>query len=167
MPAATTKADLIAITEKEFAKLTALLGKIPDDMALQKDAEATSIKDVIGHRAHWIGLFLGWYRDGQRGAAVQTPAPGYKWNQLKDYNAMIRARQADLGWAEACALLRARHADLLALIASLDEAALYGGPMQGPDSHWTTGRWAEASGPSHYRSAAKYLRAQLRQRAGK
>jgi len=41
------------------------------------------------------------------------------------------------------------------------EAELYGGPMPG-GTGWTTGRYAEAAGPSHYRSAAKFLRAALR-----
>jgi len=30
--------------------------------------------------------------------------------------------------------------------------------MQGANNDWTTGRWAEAAGPSHYRSAAKFIR---------
>jgi hypothetical protein len=36
--------------------------------------------------------------------------------------------------------------------------------MKGGGNKWTTGRWAEASGASHYRSAAKYVRACLKAR---
>lgn len=163
MPAATTQSDLIAVTQKEFTKLDALMAKVPQSLAMEKDADDTSIKDVIGHRAHWIDLFFTWYEQGQTGAEVPTPAPGYKWNQLKSYNAKLRADQADLGWDAACTMLRTRHAKLVEFMQAHDDQALYGGPMPGPASPWTTGRWAEASGPSHYRSAAKYIRARLKE----
>lgn len=162
MPAATCKDDLIAVTETEFAKLQAVLGKVSPERADLVDDEGGSPKDIVAHRAHWIELFLGWYRDGQAGREVHFPAPGYKWNQLKEYNAALRAKQAGLTWTEACALLGEYHAELLALLQVLDENALYGGPMKGARNDWTTGRWAEAAGASHYRSAAKVIRGMLR-----
>ncbi len=162
MPAATTKADLLAVTEKEFAKLVQALEKVPEGLALLKDEDDTSVKDIVGHRAHWIDLFLGWYADGQAGKEVAFPAPGYKWSDLKAYNAALRGRQADLGWAAAREALAAAHGRLLGFLHGLDEAALYGGPMKGGRNAWTTGRWAEAAGASHYRSAAKYVRARVR-----
>jgi len=166
MPAATTRADLIAVTEKDYAKLERLIAGIPTVQAMRKRGEDTSIKDVIAHRAHWIDLFLGWYHDGRAGKDVAFPAPGYKWNQLKAYNADLRQRQSDLDWDAARAMLADRHGRLLAFMTEMDDAALYGGPMKGADNDWTTGRWAEAAGPSHYRSAAKYIRACLRADAG-
>ena len=92
MPAATTRNDLIALTRKEYEKLDKLLDSVSPDDAAAPDDEDTSIRDVIAHRAHWAGLFLGWYEDGQAGKAVEIPAPGYKWNELKRYNAMLRQR---------------------------------------------------------------------------
>lgn len=71
-------------------------------------------------------------------------------------------RQAGLSWSEARAVLERNHARLLAWLQSLDDVALYGSPMKGAHNAWTPGRWAEAAGPSHYRSAAKYIRARLR-----
>lgn len=165
MPAATTKADLLAVTDTEYTKLSKLIATVPPELALAKDEDETSIKDVIAHRAHWIGLFLGWYTDGQAGKEVHFPAEGYKWNDLKRYNADLRATQVVLGWEDACKSLAEAHETLRGFLNSLDETALYGGPMKGANNAWTPGRWAEAAGPSHYRSAAKYLRARLR--AGK
>ncbi len=162
MPAATTKADLLAITGAEYAKLSALLADLEADVAVVKDADDTSIKDVVAHRAHWIDLFLGWYADGVSGREVHAPAPGYKWNELVRYNAELRASQRDLGWTEAMDQLADGHCRLLEFLDGLDEEALYGGPMPGASNDWTTGRWAESAGPSHYRSAAKYVRARLR-----
>ena len=160
--AAKSKSELFAITFKEFAKLDKLMASVDATTAMEKRDEDTSIKDVIAHRAHWIDLFLGWYADGLAGKNVYFPAEGYKWNDLKRYNADLRARQADLGWPDAVALLRTNNAALLAFIAGNSDADLYGGPMQGANNAWTPGRWAEAAGSSHFRSAAKYLRSCLK-----
>lgn len=159
MPAATCKTDLIAVCEKEYAKLVKLLEDIPDPQAMQPDDEATSIKDVIAHRAHWTELFLGWYADGQAGTPVYFPAQGYKWNDLKRYNADLRARQSGMGWQGARDALARSHEALMHFLTKASDTALYGGPMKGANNKWTAGRWAEAAGPSHYRSAAKYIRA--------
>ncbi len=162
MPAATTKAELLAVTETEYTRLSALLADLGDAIAMAKDGDDTSIKDIVAHRAHWIELFLGWYADGAAGHEVHFPAPGYKWNELVRYNAELRATQRDLGWTEARNQLDASHRRLVQFLTDLDDAVLYGGPMAGARNDWTTGRWAESAGPSHYRSAAKYIRARLR-----
>ena len=160
--AAQTKTELIAITRKEYAKLEKLCAGIDAPTAMKKRDEDTSIKDVIAHRAHWITLFLGWYTDGQAGRPVFFPAEGYKWNDLKRYNADLRARQADLDWVDAQALLRRQYEALMAFLDKSCEEALYGGPMKGAKNNWTPGRWAEAAGASHFRSAAKFLRTCLK-----
>lgn len=164
MPAATTKTDLLATTEAEFSKLTRLLDRVPVAARAVPDAgaEGTTLKDTVGHRAHWIDLFLGWYRAGQTGAQVAIPAPGYKWNDLKRYNADLRVAQQDMTWDDARDLLTNNHDRLLTFLNALSETDLYGAPMKGGNSKWTTGRWAEAAGAAHYRSAAKYIRTRLR-----
>ena len=161
--AAADKSALLEITIKEFQKLEKLTESINPDLALVKDEEDTCIKDVIAHRAHWIELFLGWYRDGQAGKKVHFPAEGYKWNELKRYNADLRKQQAQLSWRKARLELKARNEELVAFIKAHTDKDLYGGPMKGANNNWTTGRWAEAAGPSHFRSAGKYIRARLRQ----
>ncbi|WP_419914362.1 ClbS/DfsB family four-helix bundle protein [Hoeflea sp.] len=163
--AARNKDDLIQVTRKEFAKLSQVVERVDASQALVKDDEDTSIKDVIGHRAHWIDLFLGWYADGLAGRPVHFPAPGYKWNDLKRYNAELRVAQAGLGWSEVRAMLETKHGELEAFMRETSNEALYSAPMQGANNAWTAGRWAEAAGPSHYRSAAKYIRARLRNMA--
>ncbi len=162
--AAQNKEELLKVLDKEFAKLTKLLGQILEQAALEKDAEDTSLKDIVAHRAHWIDLFLGWHADGQAGKTVYFPAKGYKWNALKQYNADLRTMQRDLTWSQALDFLNQRHQTLRQYLQELSEQALYAAPMKGAKNHWTTGRWAEAAGPSHYRSAAKYIRADLKNR---
>ena len=52
MPAATTKADLLAVTDREYGKLAALIAPIGEDTALHPFDDGVTIKDIIGHRAH-------------------------------------------------------------------------------------------------------------------
>ncbi len=158
--AAKTKQQLIELSEKEFDKLHASLDGVGEDLATTlHPKDGISIKDTVLHRVHWIHLFLGWYRDGAAGKAVSTPAPGYKWNQLKEYNSKIRAETADVTWTTALSRLEQAHRELMDLLASLSEIELYGPKKYDWTNTWTIGRWAEASGPSHYRSAVKYIRA--------
>lgn len=162
MPAATNRADLMAVAEKEYTKLDKLIADIPEDLANRAFEDGWSIRDVILHRAHWIGLFFQWLEEGD---AAQMPDHGVKWNQLKPYNAGLRDRYSDVPWSEARERLAKGHARLMAYLKAQDDAALYGGPMPG-GTGWTTGRYAEAAGPSHYRSAAKFIRACLRAAKG-
>lgn len=160
--AATNKTELITVTNKEFEKLSKLIADISAQMALVKDDGDTSIKDIIAHRAEWIEMFLGWYDDGMAGKTVYFPAKGYKWNELKRYNAELRLKQTDLGWEDAVQLFQTRAASLLEFMETHSDEQLYSGPMKGANNDWTPGRWAEAAGPSHYRSAAKYVRVRLK-----
>jgi len=79
--AATEKTQLLEMTEKEFRKLRKVTSDVEPDLAMRK-TDGISIKDILGHRAHWIDLFLGWYRDGLAGNPVSFPAEGHKWNEL-------------------------------------------------------------------------------------
>ncbi len=162
MPAATNRADLIATTEKEFTKLAALLEGVDDDPVKRPFEDGVSIKNMIGHRAHWTGMFFDWFSQGQEAGAADIPAKGHKWKQLKEYNAKLREDQVALSWGEVQKIMEDSHAWLMGFIAGMNDADLYGGPMKGGGNKWTTGRWAEASGASHYRSAAKYVRGCLK-----
>ena len=120
MLAATDRHSLLTVHETEFAKLSALIAGLGAGQAVRKRDGDTSIKDVIAHRAPSIDLFLGWYRDGQAGRPVAFPAPGYTWSALKRYNADLRARQRDLGWAEARTRLASAHGRLTAFLHGLE-----------------------------------------------
>lgn len=161
MPAA-SKSELLSVSGKEFDKLARLIEGIDAEFAMVKRDADISIKDVIAHRAHWIDLFLGWYDDGMAGKIVHFPAQGYTWGDLKRYNADLRARQSGLLWPGAVALLRTNYDRLVEFIETRSESQLYGGPMQGARNTWTAGRWAEAAGPSHFRSASKFIRSCIR-----
>ena len=81
---------------------------------------------------------------------------------MNAFNAKLRETQASLGWEDARLLLSDAHRDLIAFIADHSDTTLYAAPMKGGNGKWTTGRFAEAAGASHYRSAAKFVRAMLK-----
>ena len=159
MPAATDRETLLKVTDKEWKKLDTLLAQVPEELAMTPQVEAEpSIRDILTHRSHWIGLFFQWLEEGE---AAQLPDHGVKWNQLRAYNAALRARYEDRTWTEAREALTKAHERLREWMVSSDAGTLYGGPMPG-GTGWTAGRYAEAAGPSHYRSAAAYIRAVIR-----
>ncbi|MDJ1009693.1 MAG: ClbS/DfsB family four-helix bundle protein [Paracoccaceae bacterium] len=83
MPAATNKSELLAVFDKDLAKLRKTLNGIDETSScLSAPGEDTTIKGVIAHRTHWMGMFHGWYEDGVAGCEVHVPAKGYKWYQL-------------------------------------------------------------------------------------
>ena len=64
MAAAHNKSELMKVTAKEWDRIYPLLKDLPEELAVLPDEEGFSIKDVVVHRAHWIGLFLRCYHDG-------------------------------------------------------------------------------------------------------
>ena len=166
MPRPTNKTDLLAAMDRERSQVETVLDPLAPARMVQPGVVGEwSVKDVLAHLAEWEQMALGWYRAGLRGDAPDLPAPGYKWNELKRYNADLRKSQADLDWPAALAMLRDRHGKLLDWMRERSQDELYGGPMKGANNAWTPGRWAEAAGPSHYRSAHKYIRSRLKGRA--
>ena len=148
--------------DAEWIKLGKLIDKVPEALALEPDKDSVTIKDVLGHRAAWIDLYLGWIAQSASGAPVFMPAEGYKWSMLPELNAKIRQDQVGLSWPDARALLNDRKAALGAALNKQSDAALYGGSMPGGNGKWSMGRYGESAGPSHFRSAAKYIRARLK-----
>ena len=95
-----------------------------------------------------------------RGAKVlrqEMPAPGYKWNELNALNETIYQNQKGWTWSATCEALEGAHVRLLDELHNASEAELYDG-LLAPSLKWTRGRYAEAAGASHYRSAAHVLR---------
>ncbi|WP_082176549.1 ClbS/DfsB family four-helix bundle protein [Pseudaestuariivita atlantica] len=162
MPAAKTKADLIAVTEKEWETFSKLLADFDETSASIADCEGASAIRIVGHRAAWIDLYFAWRKSAASGNTPEMPAPGYKWNELNDLNEAIFQNQKGWTWSATCEALEGAHLRLSEDIHSASEAELYGTPLA-PGLKWTRGRYAEAAGASHYRSAAKVLRKLMKQ----
>ncbi|WP_197409525.1 ClbS/DfsB family four-helix bundle protein [Erythrobacter sp. YT30] len=163
MPAATNKSDLLAVFDKDLAKLRKTLTTIDEEMSLlSAPDDITTIRGILAHRTHWMGMLHTWYKDGIAGREVYVPAKGYKWNQLKEFNAPIYAKGNETSWKELLARFEAACDELRSFIDARDDAELYTVGEHLWTGKWTLGRYAEASGPSHFRSANTYIRKALR-----
>jgi hypothetical protein len=163
MPAATNKSDLLAVFDKNLAKLRKTLDDIDEEKSsLSAPDDTTTIKGIIAHRTHWMGMFHGWYEDGVAGREVCVPAKGFKWNQLKAYNAPLYAKGNETPWADLLSEFEVACDKLRTFIETHDNAELYTSGVHNWTGKWTLGRYAEASGPSHFRSANTYIRRALR-----
>ncbi|WP_298937259.1 ClbS/DfsB family four-helix bundle protein [uncultured Ruegeria sp.] len=163
MPAATNKTDLLAAFDKDLAKLRKTLDGVDEARScLSTPEDQTTIKGVIAHRTHWMGMFHVWYEDGVAGREVHVPAKGYKWNQLKEYNASLYARGNETPWAGLLSEFESACDKLRRFIEAQDDVTLYSSGVHPWTGKWSLGRFAEASGPSHFRSANSYIRKVLR-----
>ncbi len=159
MPAAKNKQELLEATRKELDKLKETISKADPEQAeyFDKEIEA-SIKSIISHRMEWIRMFFGWYQDGIDQKEPQVPAPGYKWNQLKELNAKIWERDEKKKWNQICEDFETESQKLIEFIESQDNKTLYTPKLYEWLNKWTLGRWLEASGSSHFRSANKNIK---------
>jgi len=163
MPAATNKSELLAVFDKDLAKLRKTLTEVDEETsALSAPDDAATIKGIIAHRTHWMGKLHHWYEDGVASREVFVPAKGYKWNQLKAYNAPIYAKGDDTPWAELLSNFDAACDKLRSFIVSRDDHELYTNGVYAWTGKWTLGRYVEAAGPSHFRSANSYIRKALK-----
>ena len=60
----------------------------------------------LAYQLGWVTALLDWERREQAGEAVQTPAPGYKWNALGDLNQHYYHTYGALTLAEQQTMLR-------------------------------------------------------------
>ena len=143
MPAATNKTDLLALFDKDLAKLHKTLDGIGEAQAcLATPDDDTTIKGVIVHRTHWMGMFHGWYEDGVPGREVHVPAKGYKWNQLKAYNASLYAKGNKTPWVKLLSDIEAACHRLRLFIETQEDSALYSS-----GAHPWTGKWTLGGSP--------------------
>jgi len=159
MSGVTNKKELLEITEKELEKLKKTISQFPQEkVEIFDEKVGGSLKSIISHRTEWMKMFFIWYQDGIDKKEPQVPAPGYKWNQLKELNAKIWGRDKNKKWEEILHDFEAQSQNLLKFISSQEEEKLYTPKLFNWTNDWTLGRWVEASGSSHFRSANKYLR---------
>ena len=82
-----------------------------------------TVKDALMHVHEWHRMNLRWYRDGLTGTP-EMPAKGYTWLECPKLNQAIFEQHRSLPLAEAKRRLRKSHAETLALLETLSEAAL-------------------------------------------
>lgn len=127
MSAATiaTKQELLAAIDRNWVQLTAALARLtPADFTAHHDDHGWTVKDHIAHLAAWERSAIYLLRGQPRHVGLGVSESLYLTGGEEAINAAITAANQQVSADAALAALRAVHAELLAVLAQLDNAAL-------------------------------------------
>ncbi len=96
-----------------------------------------SVCDTVSYLVGWGSLVLKWHRLSERGEPVDFPETGYKWNQLGLLADSFHKQYNKWTYSELINEYERVVGQILSLISSLDNEALYGDPWY---ENWTLGR---------------------------
>lgn len=156
-----SKQELLDAIRTSYQKLMADLASVPPERAreatLEGHAQGTkmSVADLVAYLIGWNLLVLKWCDGKSRGAAVDFPETGYKWNELGRLAQKFYADQASLAYADLLRQFADVHARITALVEHETEAALYGAPWY---EKYTQGRMIQFNTSSPYANARGRLR---------
>jgi hypothetical protein len=118
-----------------------------------------SIKDVLTHLLDWETRVVNWCEVGQRGEVLDMPGDGFKWNQLKDLNALIQKRHSRKSIKRVLEEFDAAHEKTQALIRGLNDKQLTTiGYFDWTGKSWTLSDYLRGNTASHYKWARTKIR---------
>ncbi len=168
MTVPSSKAELLAAIERNFARLVTDLGKVPLDRARESTLEGhaagtmMSPSDLVAYLIGWHELVLKWLKRDDQGLPVDFPETGFAWNQLGQLAQKFYLDYGDLDWPDLLAHLNRAKSDLVATVTARSDAELYGQPWYGK---WTKGRMIQFNSASPYANARGRIRKWLRETA--
>ena len=122
----TTKAELLAGIELDWASLNAALDRLTDkQMTTIKDAQGWTVKDHIIHIAAWERSVVFFLQGQPRYSGLQVDQAFYLNGSNDDINAAIFQQGKEMALAEALAQFREVHQQLMQLIQPLTDTDLY------------------------------------------
>ncbi|MEM7167705.1 MAG: ClbS/DfsB family four-helix bundle protein [Planctomycetota bacterium] len=155
-----TKRELIASIETEHATFLELAATVPQRRYAESGVwgDDWSIKDLFIHLTEWEQMLIGWYTHGRNGAAVELPAPGFKWNETPALNRELQRRTKSKSWRRARAEFDDSYDEVLALVKGIAPKKLF----EPGHFAWTKKNplvsYVSANTSGHYRTATKILK---------
>lgn len=156
-----TKAELLDAMESGFNKLRTELASVPEALAITTNMEGHAkgtticLRDLVAYLTGWGELVLKWNRLRAAGEGPDFPETGYKWNELGKLAAKFYRDYDSLSYAQLLTHFDTTHQELMSLVQSLDDDALYGRPWYGK---WSLGRMIQFNTASPYANARIRLR---------
>lgn len=139
----TTKAELLAEIERDWAALLAALDRLsPSQCVSLHDKQGWTVKDHLHHLAAWERSAACFLQGQPRHTGLEVEAGLYLAGDEDALNAAIYQRARHLSFDEALARLRAAHQQLLQLLEPLADADL-----QRPYRHYLPDKPGEGAGP--------------------
>ena len=165
MPRPTTKADLIQAANEQFAKLWTLIGEMSDE---EKSADIVpnerdkNVRDVLVHLYEWHGLLLNWIRSNtNRNPAPFLPVP-YNWKTYPQMNVVFWEKHQNTSYTDAETMLKKTHKEVLALIETFSNEALFSKGTFDWTGTTTLGSYCVSATSSHYDWAIKDIKKALK-----
>lgn len=155
------KPELLAAIRSTYQKLAADLASVPADRVreatLEGHARGTlmSVADLVAYLIGWNLLVLKWCQAKEKGASVDFPETGYKWNELGRLAQKFYADHADQDYPALLRQFADVHIRIVALVEQETDASLYGGPWY---EKYTQGRMIQFNTSSPYANARTRLR---------
>ncbi|MDR2974341.1 MAG: ClbS/DfsB family four-helix bundle protein [Propionibacteriaceae bacterium] len=179
MARATSKAELLTAADQQWVRLWTLIDSIPGGAAsVEFDFDGLTLpgahwsrdknmRDVMVHLQAWHRLLLDWVESNRAGIDRSfLPAP-YTWKNYGLMNQQFVEDAQETTLDQAQALVRASHADLIALIESFSQEELF----EKKHFSWTgttnLASYCISAGPSHYDWAMKKIKQHLKSRHSK
>ena len=159
-----TRALLVAQTEQERDKLSALIAGMSREQLLWPGAYGWSAKDHVAHLAEWERMLFGWYDAGLRGEDPPTPAEGYSWANLHYLNQRIYELHRDDQLEHVLIDWRETSRRLLTMAATTNEVELYTPGRFAWTARGTLASFVYECGANHYRWAAVEMKRGLKVR---
>ena len=121
-----TKAELIQTIQDTFQKYITEFEEIPEEWRHQHHDEVDkSPSENLSYQLGWLHLLLDWEAQEKNGVAVQTPAAGYKWNQLGALYDQFYQRYGQLSLKEQQQQLTQLVEELCQWISTLSDTELF------------------------------------------
>ena len=165
MPRPTTKADLIQAANDQFAKLWTLIGEMSDE---EKRADIVpnerdkNVRDVLVHLYEWHCLLLNWIRSNtNRNPAPFLPVP-YNWKTYPQMNVVFWEKHQNTSYTDAETMLNKTHKEVLALIETFSNEALFSKGTFDWTGTTTLGSYCVSATSSHYDWAIKDIKKALK-----
>lgn len=162
-----SKAELLSAISTTFDKLMRDMARVPQDRVREASLEGHAVgtmmspADLVAYLIGWNELVLKWLERDDRGALVDFPETGFKWNQLSPLAQKFYADHRSLTWPDLLAHLTEANARLVATISARPDDELYGRPWYGK---WTKGRIIQFNTSSPYANARGRIRGWLKDR---
>ena len=165
MPRPATKADLIQASNEQFAKLRTLIDGMTDK---EKAADIfpnerdKNVRDVLVHLYEWHCLLLNWIRSNtNRNPAPFLPVP-YNWKTYPQMNVVFWEKHQNTSYTDAETMLKKTHKEVLALIETFSNEALFSKGTFDWTGTTTLGSYCVSATSSHYDWAIKDIKKALK-----
>ena len=162
MPRPTTKHDLLAAANEQFAKLWKLIDSMPQEMQTAQfifEDRDRNLRDVLVHLHEWHKMMESWHFIGTlQGGSPDVPGKGYTWKTLPALNLEIWKKHQEVSLPAAKEMLRESHMRVLRHAEAHTNEELFSRNVYKWTKSSTLGAYFISATSSHYDWAMKKLK---------